>query len=69
MPVIHFEQDRLAVHFDVCHGGLDLTALLSVATDEVIGRLGVVEEEVVVDAGGEVAVRYVDGGVCEEGVG
>ena len=69
MPVIHIEQDRFAVHFDVGDGGLDLDALLGGAADEVIGGLGVVEEEVVVDAGGEVAVRYVDGGVCAEGVG
>ena len=59
---MYFKHDRVAVHLYVGDCGCYLVSLS--AAHEVF-RVGVVEHVVVVDAGGEVAVRYVYGCVCE----
>ena len=60
--MIYFKHDRFTVRLDVGDCGC---YLVSVSAAHEVFCVGVVEQVVVVDAGGKVAVRYVYGCVCE----
>ena len=61
--MFHVEKYGAVVRHCSGHVGGNLVAL-GKAPHEICG-LGEVEEMIVVDAGGQVAVRYVDEGLCE----